>query len=61
MLYDGGIGMVECKAGMEFGKSDIKAFARLATTLEKKGCIVCLTDKPYPITSDTYALPLKSI
>ena len=61
MLYDGKLNMIECKSGISFGPSDIKAFGRLATGLEKKGCIVCLTDMPYPITKNEYAIPLKTI
>ena len=61
MLYDGKLNMVECKSGISFGSSDIKAFGRLATTLEKIGCIVCLTETPYPITKNEYAIPLKTV
>ncbi len=61
MLYDGKLNMIECKSGISFGPSDIKAFVRLATSLEKIGCIVCLSDAPYPITKNEYALPLKTI
>ena len=61
MLYDGKLNMVECKSGISFGPSDIKAFGRLATSLEKIGCIVCLTDTPYPLTKSEYAIPLKTI
>ena len=53
--------MIECKTGTSFGPSDIKAFGRLATSLEKKGCVICLTERPYPITKDEYAIPLKAI
>ena len=61
MLYDGKLNMVECKSGMSLGKNDIKVFERLSTSLDKLGCIVCLCDKPYPITKEIYAIPLKSI
>ncbi len=53
--------MIECKSGISYGPSDIKAFGRLATSLEKIGCIVCLTDTPYPVTKEVYAIPLKTI
>ena len=61
MLYEGKLNMIECKAGISYGPSDIKAFGRLATSLEKIGCIVCLTDAPYPVTKEVYAIPLKTI
>ena len=61
MVYDGRMEMVECKSGITFGRSDIKAFGRLQTSLEKRGCIVCATDKPYPITEDVYAIPIRTI
>lgn len=61
MLYGGKLNMIECKSGISYGPSDIKAFGRLATSLEKVGCIVCLTDAPYPITKEVYALPLRTI
>lgn len=61
MLYEGKLNMIECKAGISYGPSDIKVFGRLATSLEKIGCIVCLTDAPYPVTKEVYAIPLKTI
>ena len=61
MLYDGALNMIECKSGTSFGPSDIKSFGTLATTLAKKGCVVCFTSEPYPITKEHYALPLRSI
>ena len=61
MLYDGGLKMIECKAGIEFGKSDVSAFGRLATTLEKERCIVCFAEKPYPIVPGIYAVPIRSV
>ena len=61
MLYEGKLNMIECKSGISYGPSDIKAFGRLATSLEKIGCIVCLSEKPYPITKEVYAIPLKTI
>ena len=61
MLYDGKLNMVECKAGAECGVGDIKAFGRFQTSLDKAGCVLCLTDRPYPITKDVYALPLVTL
>ena len=61
MLYDGKIGMVECRSGMSFGASDVSAFGKLTTSLEKEGCIVCSADRPYPIEKGTYALPVWTI
>ena len=28
---------------------------------EKSGCIVCLSDSPYPVTKEVYAIPLKTV
>ena len=61
MLYDGKLNMIECKSGMTFGPSDAKTFGRLPTELDRTGCIVCLTDSPYPVTKDIYAIPLRTV
>ncbi len=61
MLYDGKLNMIECKSGMTYNPSDIKAFGRLHTSHDKEGCVVCLSEKPYPITKDVYAIPAKTI
>lgn len=61
MLYDGKLNMIECKAGTEYGTGDIKTFQRIQTTFVKKGCIVCNCDKPYPITKEVYAIPIRTI
>ncbi len=61
MLFNGKLSMIECKSGADLGLSDIKNFGRLATSLEKTGCAVCLADVPYPIAKDVYAIPVKTI
>lgn len=61
MLYRGKLNMIECKSGISYDAKDIKAFNRLATSLQKSGCIVCLADAPYPVAGEVYAIPLKSV
>ena len=61
MLYNGRLEMIECKSGMDIGKSDVKTFQKLRTDQEKVGCVVCLTDRPYPITDGVYAIPLRAV
>ncbi len=61
MLYDGVLSMIECRSGHTYDKGDIKAFDRLSTNLDRIGCIVCNCNRPYPITREVYALPLRSV
>ena len=60
---NGEIGLVECKGGIEVGPSDVKAFSRLGETRDRIGrsCVVCMTEKPYPIKDGIYAIPVTSI
>ena len=61
MLYGGKLTMIECKSGSNCGVSDIKAFGTLKSSLDKDGCIVDLSEEPYPITKDVYAIPISLI
>ncbi|MDR1690785.1 MAG: ATP-binding protein [Candidatus Methanoplasma sp.] len=63
ILRNGKISLIECKSGMKFDESDIKAFGRMDKSDYTVGpsCIICLTEKAYPITKNVYALPLTAI
>lgn len=61
MLYGGKLSMIECKSGSDSGSSDIKAFKTLTSSFDKDGCVVDLSDEPYPITKDVYAIPVNLI
>ena len=63
ILCDGGLSLIECKAGENYSKSDIKAFNDLKNTKYKlgKNAIVCTTHVIYLITDNAYALPISSI
>lgn len=63
MVSDGKLTLVECKSGMTYDAKDVRAFDRLDRSLLKVGpsCLVCLTEKMYPLRKDVYALPVTSI
>ena len=63
MVKNGKLTLIECKAGMSFGASDVSAFSRLEHSNYELGpsCIICLTDKAYPLKDGVYALPVTSI
>lgn len=63
ILCDGKLSLIECKAGEEYSKDDIKAFTKLKTTKYKldKEVIICTTHKIYPLGSDCFVLPISSI
>ena len=63
ILENGTLHFVECKSGVSFNKSDVKAFRQLDDTEYKKGlsCIICNTDSIYTIDETVYALPITSI
>lgn len=60
---NGEINLIECKGGIETEASDVNAFGRLGETKDKIGpsCIVCMTETPYPVKRDVYAIPVTSI
>ncbi len=63
MVRNGKLTLIECKSGMTFSASDVKAFGRLERSTYEIGpsCIICLTEKAYPLKEDVYALPITSI
>lgn len=63
MVSNGILTLVECKSGMTYNLSDVKAFDKINHTLLTIGpsCLLCLTEKIYPLKKDVYALPVTSI
>ncbi len=63
ILRDAKLSLIECKAGMTYDSTDVKAFSRLERSDYEVGpsCLICLTDKAYPLRSGVYALPVTSI
>lgn len=59
----GVLNLIECKNGVSYNASNIKAFSKLSKTkyLIGPSCIVCNTDKIYKIKDNVYALPISSI
>ena len=60
---DGRLMLIECKGGIECGPDDAKAFDRMVDTdgCAKIQCIVCMSETPYPIVKEVYAVPVTSI
>jgi Predicted ATPase (AAA+ superfamily) len=60
ILKDGTLSLIECKSGMTYDASAVKAFGRMEKSeySVKASCLICLTDKPYPLKDGVYALPL---
>lgn len=64
IILDGGVlHCIECKTGINFSKSDAKAFLKMKKSNYPLGlnCIICNTPKIYKIDDNIYALPLTSI
>jgi predicted AAA+ superfamily ATPase len=63
ILQNGTLSRIECKSGMTYSSSDVKAFGRLKDSDYKVGpsCIICLTEKPYPVKDGVYAFPITVI
>ena len=63
LVRSGKISLIECKSGIEFGWNDIKTMVKGIPSQYPMGgkCIICLTESPYPIKGDVYALPISSI
>lgn len=62
MVREGKVSLIECKAGISFSESDAKGFDKFNSNFENGGkCIICLTEKPYPIRKDVYVLPVTAI
>jgi predicted AAA+ superfamily ATPase len=63
ILRNGTLSLIECKAGIGYGASDVKAIGKMEKSDNKVGpsCLICLTEKTYPIDKDVYALPVTAI
>ncbi len=63
ILRNATLSLVECKAGMTYDSTDVKAFSRLDKSDYAVGpsCLICLTEKAYPLRPGVYALPISSI
>jgi predicted AAA+ superfamily ATPase len=63
ILRNGILSLIECKSGVMFDASDVSSFSKLGKSEYKIGpsCIVCMTEKPYPVKSGVYVLPITSI
>lgn len=63
ILGDGKLSLIECKAGEEYSKDDIKAFTKLKNTRYtlNKGVIICTSHTIYPIGNDCYVIPISAI
>lgn len=63
ILRNGNLSLVECKAGMTYDQTDVKSFSRLQKSDYNVGpsCLICLTEKAYPLKEGVYALPLSAI
>jgi predicted AAA+ superfamily ATPase len=64
ILISGGVlHLIEIKDGISYSKKDISAFKVLDSTNFKKSAnaIICLTDRPYVLDKNTFALPISAI
>lgn len=63
LLRNAELSLIECKAGMSYESTDVKAFSRLERSDYKVGqsCLICLSEKAYPLKPGIYALPISSI
>ncbi len=63
ILRNGGLTLVECKAGMRFEARDAKSFDRLKGSVYRmeESCILCLCRDAYPVKEGVFALPVSSI
>ena len=63
IVRNGKVSLIECKSGSDFGWDDIKTIQRGIPSQYPIGgrCILCLTDKAYPINENVYAIPFTAI
>lgn len=63
ILDKGTIHRIECKSGMTYKLSDVKAFKQLAQTNYQLGtsAIICNTPSVYSLGDDVYVLPIAGI
>lgn len=63
ILRNAKLSLIECKAGMTYDATDVKAFSRFDKSDYEVGpsCLMCLTDSAYPLKPGVYVLPISSI
>ena len=63
IINDGKLHRVECKTGINFNLSAVKAFKQVEETNYKisTSLIICNTDIMYPLGDDIYVVPLAGI
>lgn len=63
VLRDAKLSLIECKAGVSYDSTDVKAFSKMDRSDYEvdPSCLICLTDKAYPLKKGVYALPISSI
>ena len=63
ILENATLHLIECKSGIKFTKSDIKAFKQLNSSSYQVGTsfVICNTSSVYKIDENVYAIPISSI
>lgn len=63
MLRDARVDLIECKSGVTFSSSDVKAFSQMKRSKYDiaGSCVICNTDTVYPISENVFALPITSM
>ncbi|MCL1811486.1 MAG: DUF4143 domain-containing protein, partial [Methanomassiliicoccaceae archaeon] len=63
ILRDGKLSLIECKSGITYDATAVRAFGRMDQSDYAVGpsCLICLTEKAYPLKEGVYALPLTAI
>lgn len=63
ILHDGKLTPVRCRTWAEYDLTDVEMFPKLDGLDNDVGlsCLICLSDRAYPLTPDVYALPISSI
>ncbi|MFI3328871.1 MAG: ATP-binding protein [bacterium] len=62
VLYEGKLTLIECKSGVSFNKSHVKAFKCIKSNYEiATSYLICNTDTIYKIDENVYAIPITSI
>ena len=63
ILENATLHLIECKSGIKFTKSDIKAFKQLHSSSYQVGTsfVICNTSSVYKIDENVYAIPISSI
>lgn len=63
MLRNARLTLIECKAGTDYDGTDVRSFSRLEGSEYTIGpsCLICLTERAYPLRPCVYALPVSSV